>query len=162
MIKIDELFEKYPQNIIGFRVNKNTKIIDFWLNNAWEVLKPKSGIKINKQKDSETTNLTYYIAYSETHDFNSLFNMVSEIIEHNLDVERKQTLFVNKMNELKNLFVTLSYEELKAIQFETPYSLRSQEALTDVESNEDLPESVVEPTADDTLVNEENVVNEGE
>lgn len=145
-MRIDELFEKYPENIIGFRVNKNNKIVDFWLNNTWEVLKPKNGgIIIKKQKESESGNLTYYIVYSENQDFGVLYDTVTEIIEHNLDIERKQQLFKDKLSELKTLFTTLSYEELKAIQFETPYSLRSQETFVD-DNDEVSPESVVEPT----------------
>jgi hypothetical protein len=64
-------------------------------------------------------------------DFGMLYEIVSSIIEYNLDIERKQNLFKDKLNELKNLFTTLSYEELKAIQFETPYSLRQQDVTQD-------------------------------
>lgn len=156
-MRIDELFEKYPENIIGFRVNKNTKIVDFWLNNTWEVLKPKNGIVIKKQKESESGSLTYYIVYSENQDFGVLYDTVTEIIEHNLDIERKQQLFKDKLSELKTLFTTLSYEELKAIQFETPYSLRSQETFVD-DNDEVSPESVVEPT-EETPVEETTEAN---
>ena len=49
-MRIDELFEQYPNNIIGFRVNKTTKIIDFWLNNSWELREEtRNGIIIKKQ-----------------------------------------------------------------------------------------------------------------
>ena len=30
-MKIDEMFNKYPTNIIGFRVNGAFKMLDFWL-----------------------------------------------------------------------------------------------------------------------------------
>jgi hypothetical protein len=144
MIKIDEYFEKYPQNIIGFRVNKTTKIIDVWLNNDWEIQIPKqlAGIYVKKQKINEENNSIYYIVYSESHDFTVLYNSVSSIIEYNLDIERKQNLFKDKLTELKNLFTTLSYEELKAIQFETPYSLRNQEAHTDEHSDVTAVENI--------------------
>jgi hypothetical protein len=131
MIKIDEYFEKYPQNIIGFRVNKATKIIDVWLNNAWDIPKQSKDVNVKKQKVSEDTNSTYYIVYSDSLDFGVLYDVVSGIIEHNLDIERKQNLFKDKLTELKTLFTTLSYDELKAIQFETPYSLRQQETAQD-------------------------------
>jgi|694.fasta_scaffold77486_2 hypothetical protein len=139
MIRIDEFFEKYPENIIGFRVNKTTKIIDFWLNNDWEFLKPVDGISIKKQKANENNTASYYIIYSDVLDFNSLYMALTDIIEHNLDVERKQALFKDKLTQLKTLFTTLSYDELKEIQFETPYSLRQQDGQPDfIEPNQNI------------------------
>jgi hypothetical protein len=140
MIKIDELFEKYPENIIGFRVNGGAKIIDFWLNNNWELLKLGDGINIKKQKTNEANTSTYYIIYSDMFDFGALFDMLSNIIEHNLDIEKKQVLFKDKLNELKNLFTSLSYDELKEIQFETPYSLRQQDQPEPIELDDDKHE----------------------
>jgi hypothetical protein len=155
MIKIDEFFEKYPQNIIGFRVNKTTKIIDVWLNNNWEIPNQEKNVNVKKQKVSEETNLTYYIVYSDSFDFVMLYDVVSSIIEHNLDIERKQNLFKEQLTKLKNLFTTLSYDELKAIQFETPYSLRQQEI---VHQEPDLTESLVtEEIVDTEIVNSEEV-----
>jgi hypothetical protein len=123
-MKIDNLFEKYPENIIGFRVNKTTKIIDVWLSNEWELPTNESKLfAIKKQKDDEANNKSYYIIFSDTSDFEGLYQSLTKIIEHNLDIERKQKLFSSKMNELKKLFTTLSYEELKEIQFDTPLAL---------------------------------------
>jgi hypothetical protein len=118
-MRIDELFEKYPNNIIGFRVNKTTKIIDFWLNNAWELKETSNTVAIKKQKDDEQNQRAYYIIYGDNVDFDLLFNELSSIIEYNLDIERKQQLFTKKMDELKNLFITLPYDDLKKLTFDT-------------------------------------------
>lgn len=125
-MKIDSLFEKYPENIIGFRVNKTTKIIDVWLNSEWELPTTESKLfAIKKQKDDSENGRNYYIVFSETSDFETLFQSLTKIIEHNLDIERKQKLFASKMGELKKLFTTLTYDELKQIQFDTPLALTS-------------------------------------
>lgn len=125
-MKIDSFFEKYPENIIGFRVNKTTKIIDVWLNSDWELPVNESKLfTIQKRKDDENTMKTYYIVFSDVSDFGTLYESLVKIIEHNLDIERKQKLFTTKMNELKKLFTTLSYDELKEIQFDTPLTLTS-------------------------------------
>lgn len=118
-MRIDELFEKYPNNIIGFRVNKTTKIIDFWLNNTWELKETSNNIAIKKQKDDELNQRSYYIIYADSIDFEVLFSELSGIIEYNLDIERKQQLFTKKMDELKNLFITLPYDDLKKLTFDT-------------------------------------------
>lgn len=132
-MKIDNLFETYPDNIIGFRVNKTTKIIDVWLDNDWELPANESKyFTIKKQKTDEETGKSYYIIYSETSDFEQLYSSLVKIIEHNLDIERKQKLFSVKMNELKKLFTTLTYEELKEIQFDSPLSLTGTNTIDDI------------------------------
>lgn len=157
MIKIDEYFEKYPENIIGFRVNKSTKIIDVWLNSTWVVPKQPDGVVIKKQKTNEDATSTYYIVFSDIHDFGFLYESVSTIIEHNLDIERKQILFKDKLTELKNLFTSLPYEELKAIKFEAPYSLRTHEN-GDAEHIDDVLEDggVAEEIITETKTEENN------
>ena len=86
-MKIDNLFETYPDNIIGFRVNKKTKIIDVWLNNDWELPANESKyFTIKKQKTDEEIGKSYYIIYSETSDFEQLYSSLVKIIEHNLDI----------------------------------------------------------------------------
>jgi len=43
------------------------------------------------------------------------------------------------LTQLKTLFTTLSYDELKEIQFETPYSLRQQDGQPDfIEPNQNI------------------------
>lgn len=133
-MNIDLLFEKYPENIIGFRINKTTKIIDFWFNNDWEFPKLVDDntlvqYTVKKQKEDPNTNMTYYVIISETFTFVELFAELSKIIDYNLDIEKKQKLFAQKMNDLKKLFVTLSYEELKEIQFEAPLTLTKQNVV---------------------------------
>mgnify|MGYP000040884484 FL=1 len=147
-MKIDTLFEKYPENIIGFRVNKTTKIIDVWLNHDWELPTTESKtFTIKKQKDDSENGRNYYIIFSDTSNFDTLFESISKIIEHNLDIERKQKLFASKMTELKKLFTTLSYEELKEIQFDTPLALTNGSAIdTVVDVTEEVKdEKVVKP-----------------
>jgi hypothetical protein len=116
---IDEYFEKYPNNIIGFRVNTNNKIIDVWLNIDWVIPSDfNNDINVKKQKTDDKTGANYYMFYSEKLNFNELFKFVSNVIEHNLEVEKKQVLFKDKITELKDLFTKLSFEELKSIHFD--------------------------------------------
>jgi hypothetical protein len=154
MVKIDEYFEKYPENIIGFRVNKTTKIVDVWLNTTWVFPKQPDGVSVKKQKTSEDTIYTYYIIYSEIHDFGFLYESISNIIEHNLDIERKSILFKDRVTELKNLFTSLPYEELKAIKFEAPYTLRTQQTDADVDNT--LKNETIEQEVINEIKNEED------
>lgn len=122
-MRIDEFFEKYPQNIFGFRINGDIKIIDFWLPNNWDITQNFDDCTLKKQKDDESGKRSYYIIFSNVVNFENLFKNVSDIIEHNLEIEKKQMLFAEKVGELKKLFTTLTYDELKVIQFDAPLSL---------------------------------------
>jgi hypothetical protein len=151
-MRIDELFEKYPNNIIGFRVNKTTKIIDFWLNNSWELRdEVRNGIMIKKQKTDDSNQRSYYIIYSETFDFEVIFDELCEIIEYNLDIERKQMLFSKKMDELKNLFITLSYDELKKLTFDTAI-IDPTSSVVDDNNNYAYTPEVVEVIKEETII----------
>ena len=122
-MNVDEAFEKYPNNILGFRKNNNTKIIDFWFNYGWDFPERNDEdlleYTIKKQKEAAEGQPTYHIIYSETLDFKKLYEHISKIIDYNLDIEKKRDLFSEKIDALKKLFITLTYDELKAITFDT-------------------------------------------
>jgi len=120
-MNVDDLFKKYPENIFGCRITPNNqKVIDFWIKNDWVI--PEDTIstetKVQKQKASGDGAMNYYILYSATTTFLNLFNIVSNIIEYNLEVEKKRGLFEQKMNELKRIFMETNYDDLKTLQFD--------------------------------------------
>lgn len=89
--------------------------------------------------------------------FNELYTILTTIIEYNLDLQRKQELFTEKMTELKGLFGKLSYDELKQISFENPLSLGAPKRGKS-KKNEPAPEPVEEvgqDVQDDVQVTEE-------
>jgi hypothetical protein len=132
-MNIDEVFEKYPDNVFGLRVNKTTKIIDFWFNKDWGF--PERGenekklYELKKQKE-DPNGADYFIIFSDVLDFEALYAQLSIIIDYNLEIEKKQKLFNQKVNDLKKMFVTMSYEQLKEIEFETPLSLTKPQERT--------------------------------
>lgn len=149
-MKLDEMFKKYPDNLIGFRVNADVKVIDFWLDPTWSILEhhvPEE-IKLKKQKISEDTGFIYYIMFSDVFTFEEMYNIFSKIIEYNLDLQKKQDLFSEKMTELKGLFGKLSYDELKQLSFDTPLSIMN--------SGKKRSKKIDEPIVENTELNTEN------
>lgn len=147
-MSVDQLFEQYPENIIAFRIGgseNTTKIIDFWFNNEWEILdskEPNQGeghylTQLKRQEDSKS----YYIIFSDTLSFEQLYAHLGNMIQHNIDIEKKKALFSKKLQELKNLFTKLSYDELKTMGFDTTYI-----SSMDVEKGE---EEMVEPEVEE-------------
>jgi hypothetical protein len=155
-MKLDEMFKKYPDNLIGFRINADVKVIDFWLDPAWSILEDHipEEIKLKKQKISEDTGLIYYIMFSDLLTFEDMYGIFSKIIEYNLDLQKKQDLFSEKMTELKGLFGKLSYDELKQLSFDTPLSIMD----TGIKRSKKVEEPIVEEPKLNTENNETEIV----
>jgi hypothetical protein len=155
-MKLDEMFKKYPDNLIGFRINADVKVIDFWLDPAWSILEDHipEDIKLKKQKISEDTGLIYYIMFSDLLTFEDMYGIFSKIIEYNLDLQKKQDLFSEKMTELKGLFGKLSYDELKQLSFDTPLSIMD----TGIKRSKKVEEPIVEEPKLNTENNETETV----
>jgi hypothetical protein len=116
---IDEIFNTYPNNIIGFRTNNNKKIIDFWLDDKWSLnSQEKAGVSIKKEKQYE--GRAYYIIFSDVFSFEQLYNFLAMQFEYNLENEKKEKLFLEKRMDLENLFKTYQYEELKELFITIP------------------------------------------
>lgn len=155
-MKLDEMFKKYPDNLIGFRINADVKVIDFWLDPAWSILEDHipEEIKLKKQKISEDTGLIYYIMFSDLLTFEDMYGVFSKIIEYNLDLQKKQDLFSEKMTELKGLFGKLTYDELKQLSFDTPLSIMD----TGIKRSKKVEEPIVEEPKLNTENNETKIV----
>lgn len=115
-MNIDDLFNKYPNIIFGFRLNNSIKVIDFLVKKDWVITpNPESGYEVKQQKIEG--DLIYYIAYSAALSFTELFDRVSEMIEYNLDKEKKTELFNEKIQELKKMFLEGNYDDLRKLDF---------------------------------------------
>lgn len=122
-MNIDEMFKKYPDNIIGFRTNSDNKVIDFWFDKGWKIPQDLISPDIDiKQVKEEGSNIYYYV-YSPKLNFIDLYNLVANFIEYNLDIEKRKILFNEKVNELKRLFLEKQFDELKNIEFNIVHSL---------------------------------------
>jgi hypothetical protein len=123
-MSIDTFFEKYPENIIGFRVNNEIKIIDFWADNDWDVFNfnkdENTNFEIKLAKEDIKNNRSYYLIFSNQIPFNELYTELCKVIEYNLDRIKKDMLLQAKMNELKELFESHSYEELQKLELTAP------------------------------------------
>ena len=72
-------------------------------------------IKIVKKRSND--DVYYIISLKEHIDFIELISHAITIIEFNREMEQKMKLIEDKMNELSQLFQTLTYNELKTLKF---------------------------------------------
>lgn len=116
---IDELFNKYPKNIIGFRVNQKNKIIDFWFPVDWTINMKFPDMEFIKHKTSTDGSLVYYTINStnETTTFMEVFHALETVLLYNINLAKKKQLFDEKIRMLKTKFDELDIDQLKRLSF---------------------------------------------
>lgn len=119
MTTIDDFFNKYPQNIIGFRIVQKNKIIDFWLPTDWTINTNFPDMEFIKHKTSTDGLLSYYTigSKSEIITFMDVFHALETVLLYNINLTKKKELFDEKINVLKTKFEELDIEDLKRLSF---------------------------------------------
>lgn len=135
---IERYFEKYGDAIISFNYVAKVKTIHFWLNDKWQVPKnlipPTLGIKHNKTEvDKKNSHRYYCILHTMVAEpigdnemveykpptYDEMFEVLSTVFEHNIEIEKKEALLKEKINELQQKFKELSLEDLEKMDFKT-------------------------------------------
>lgn len=86
--------------------------------NNWKAYPSEDG-RIKVTPSDTDANLTYYFADSNDTTYEDIFDLIEQTIKANKDIGLKLKLLRDKVEELKELFSNLSYEELLTLQFTT-------------------------------------------
>jgi hypothetical protein len=78
---------------------------------------PSADGRIKVTPSDSDPNLTYYFANSNDTSYEDIFDLIEETIKANQDIVLKLKLLKDKVEELKEVFSTHSYEELKTLEF---------------------------------------------
>ena len=120
---------------------------------------PSADGRIKVTPSDSDPNLTYYFANSNDTSYEDIFDLIEETIKANQDIVLKLKLLKDKVEELKELFSTHSYDELQKLEFAFPegkkekpkrkYTKKKKEAEKPQEEPqikyiENLPEGVAE------------------
>jgi len=93
--------------------------IDVEFNKSWKA--PKSIISnaqyITNKSDNPDMNLLSFAGEFTESEVSKVLDVVENIIEFNLELERKNSLLENKINELKVLFNRSSLQDLESLEF---------------------------------------------
>lgn len=85
--------------------------------NNWKAYPSKDNrIKVTPSDDGR---MTYYYADSKDTTYDEMFDLIEETIKANNDIVLKLKLLKEKIEELKELFSRLPYEELQTLKFVT-------------------------------------------
>jgi hypothetical protein len=114
MSKIQERLNALRPYVIGIRYLEGIQLVDAILKEGWTV--PKSQL-IQTEKIEGDDN--YYIFFSDNDrmDIDDLLNYVQEIINLNIEREKKYELLTSKVGELQKIFKDNSLTKLQKLRF---------------------------------------------
>jgi len=103
----------------GIKVAENYRIAEFNLKRGW-VIQVNDDIEFQQQERKEGVNILHNMFYSDTKTFDEILTFVEEeVIAYNLEIEQKETLLREKVEELKRVFEDKSLVELGSLEFTT-------------------------------------------
>lgn len=109
---IQELFDKVTPYIFSFSFFNGFATIEAILPPDWEIL---SSVEISNHQGSVYDN---HIIFTTKKSIDELYDYVSKIIEHNLELQAKKTLFDEKKKELESIFGNTSLKDLNNLKIE--------------------------------------------
>ena len=80
---------------------------------------PSADGRIKVTPSDTEANVTYYYADSKDTTYEDMFDLIEETIKANNDIILKLKLLKEKVEELKELFSQVTYEELQSLRFVT-------------------------------------------
>jgi hypothetical protein len=104
------------------RLDNSVMLVQIEVPSTWQILKkfidettlvPQD----NTQKNSNVKSLAFAIQF-DGDKVNLLVENIIKIIAHNKEIEQKNLLFENKVEELKKVFSTKKLDELQNLRFE--------------------------------------------
>ena len=152
MPKIQEKLDSLQPHVVGIRYIQKMQIVDAVFNEGWTV--PNSEV-IKKELVDESQN--YYMFYTEKEGvtIDDLLDYVEEIINVNIEREKKHTLLKAKVKELQKIFKDNTLYNLEKLKF----SLKEDDIVPslmdmDIDLEEDSVEPIVESVIEESVIEE--------
>lgn len=114
MSKIQEKLNALRPYVVGIRYVQGIQLVDAVFKEGWAI--PKSEIIHQEKVDGEEN---YYMFFSENGDvdIDDLLDYVKEIIDLNIEREKKYELLSEKVAELQKIFKTNTLSKLQKLKF---------------------------------------------
>lgn len=129
-----EFNDLYPY-IQSVRKLKNYLSFDMAFPRSWKI--PKKYVKEDSVLENDSTDKTQrlisFVSQFEEKSINHIAENIKNIIKFNKELEAKEKLFNDKVNELKNLFEKQNLQSLNELKFEfspKKYTLNGEDEET--------------------------------
>lgn len=100
----------------GIEMYNEALIVKVVFPNNWKAYDSQDG-KIKVTPSDTNPNESYYYASSEDTSYDDIFDLIEETIKANQDIILKLELLKKKIEELKEVFSSHSYDELCSLSF---------------------------------------------
>jgi len=119
------LFKEFSQLLPYLQsVRKLEKYLSFDVQfpKTWKILKKYVNEENVVQQESKNADerLFSFVSQINEDDVNQIIDNIKNIISYNLELEMKEKLFEDKVNELKTIFEKQNLNSLKNLQFQLP------------------------------------------
>lgn len=156
MVTLQQRMDNMRPYFRAIEVYNDALIVKVIYPNNWKAYPSEDGrVKVTPSDDPKMPNMSYYYADSNNVTYDDIFDLIEETIKANQDIVLKVELLKEKVEELKELFSKLPYDELKTLRFATEsiktekpkrkYTKRTKRAL---EAQECVQEASTEPNAE--------------
>ncbi len=102
----------------GIEMYNEALMVKVMYPNRWKAY-PSADGRIKVTEGDNDKSLTYYYGDSKDTTYEDMFDLIEETIKANNDIVLKLQLLKTKVEELKELFSQLPYDELKTLKFVT-------------------------------------------
>lgn len=151
-MNVDKVFKTLSPYLIGLKVVEGYNLVEAGLKRTW-VVPPHQSIEYHKNKEDD--GITYYAFYTEDGcGFDTILEWLdSEVIQMNIETEKKEQLLREKINDLKNIFESSSLDELTHLSMvvDKPFGLKPEPKNSE-EGNGDNDEKI--PVTEDGVTEE--------
>ena len=122
----------------------------------WKIY-PSADGKIKVTPSETNANEAIYYADCHNASYEDIFNLVEETIKNNRDIVSKLKLLKEKVEELKELFSTHSFEELQTLRFELSEAKKEKPKRKYTKKKKEAEKAAEEPVEEENNTVEEVV-----
>jgi len=131
--------EKIFPYLKSIRKLKTYLSFDVELPNGWKI--PKKfiieGKLVEQEKSNPGTKLISFVSDFNEEEITTTTSNIRSIIDYNKELEEKEVLFVNKVEELKRIFEKQDLDKLQKLTFDIKEYKLGQELEDEEQRNED-------------------------
>lgn len=147
---LDEQLIKLKNYNIGFNIFEDTVVVNITYPKGWNIIPfENDDIKMFCEEGK------YYYCISVDKDTNLIFEAIQNTIKYNQDLEKKVTLFNQKVNELKQLFIDEGYAELQTLEFSLRKKRGRKKKNEQINNSDSNSDTYIKAAEEDEIINSE-------
>jgi len=114
---IQKRFDNLQPYLKGVKISENFSIVESMLKSRWTFSQILPDNVQVETKEIDTKDMKYHLFYSDEKTIDELIDILENIINKNIEIEKKEELLRTKVDELKRMFEEKPLDELVSLKF---------------------------------------------